>query len=188
MLVAIVVRYSRNLAVIVGPASQPAIRTAIVQSGVVEKTLRLTGNTAAERSVQLRAPYMRGRRSTSPGDFGLVLERLVTAGAGVDKGEIVAAFDSLQMMRRLDDNRVDRQDSEGTFRKLRADLLIARAARQQAINVAKGVREKAAVELKTIPVRSAICAALLRLDFEEADAAYKSLVRQETFARISDLA
>src|SRR5690349_3552059 len=54
-----------------------------VQTGTLERTLRLTGSTVGENSVTLLAPYLRGSRTRGGGSgrFHLVLQELVSEGS-----------------------------------------------------------------------------------------------------------
>lgn len=87
------------------PATPKAVgysgRWVKVKAGAVEQVVRLSGTTAEERSVVLRAPYFRGRRAPgSSRDFGLVLEWLASNGAKVARGDRVAEFDNIWMQDR----------------------------------------------------------------------------------------
>ena len=168
----------------------PEVRVARVRSGVVEKTLRLTGTTAAERSAYLRAPYMRGRRSRGGGasDFRLVLQDLIPAGTRVKQGDVVAAFDRQFMLNRLDDDRAERADIEANVKKMLALLDVTRTAHRQKIRTAKGNMDKAALNLRTAPVRSAIRTELFRLAFEESQMQYDALRRETKYIDISETA
>ncbi|MBM3746586.1 MAG: hypothetical protein FJW34_12390 [Acidobacteria bacterium] len=84
------IHYRDTLAGPLRPSPPTAVRTVLVRSGPLEQTIRLTGTTAAEHSVFLRAPYLRGRRSRGAGDFQLVLQELTDSGRQVRKGEAVA--------------------------------------------------------------------------------------------------
>ncbi len=162
-------------------APTAAVRSVAVRLGDLEQTIRLTGNTVARNSVHLRAPYLRGRRSGGSGDFGLALERLAASGTHLRKGDLVAAFDRMPMLSRLDDYRAARVDRELRLRTMRADLDVRRVAYQQQVRAAKARIDKAELDLKTAPVRSAIQAALLQLAFDEARASYQALLDQATY-------
>lgn len=164
------------------PGSIAFTRTVEVRSGTLEQSIRLTGSLAAANSVLLRAPYLRGRRSAGgSGDFGLVLEELAPPGKEVRKGDVVAAFDNLLMMNRLDDFRAARLESETDLKTIGAQLSVRHAARANEIRRAKARMDRAALDLKTAAVRSAIRAALFQLEFEEAKAAYAALLDQTRY-------
>jgi multidrug efflux pump subunit AcrA (membrane-fusion protein) len=153
-----------------------------VQPGTVERTIRLTGVTAAKRGVMLRAPYLRGSRSRgTPRDFQMELTELVEPGSRVQEGAVVAVFDSESMRNRLDDLKADRVDLEGRYKRLLADQLAEREAHNQKIRVARVNIESAQLDLKTAPVRSAIQAQIFKLSLEEARAAYKAVTDETKY-------
>lgn len=165
------------------------LRVFTVRPGPLEKTIRLTGNTVAENSAVLRAPYLRGRRSSSrSGDFGLVLEKMIAPGTKVKKGDSVATFDRQYMQRRLDDYAADRADAQLTLSTLRAENNVALAAFDQELRQAKADMDKAAVDLRTAPVRSAIQASILKLDYEEYKATFAALTQQRKYMLASQQA
>jgi cobalt-zinc-cadmium efflux system membrane fusion protein len=158
-----------------------AVPTAEVRSGTIERTIRLTGTTVAATSVMLRAPYLRGRRSAGGSAYGLVLESLAESGTPVRKGDRVAAFDQLPMQNRLDDQQADRVERELRLTTVRTQMDENRAAHQQQIRVAKARMDKAALDVKTAPVRSAIQNALFQLALNEAKATYQMLLAQTKY-------
>jgi biotin carboxyl carrier protein len=162
------------------PQAAPAVRTALVRAGTLERTLRLTGSTAARDSVTLRAPYMRGNRSHGGGssDFRLTLRDLITQGEQVVKGDIVAVFDRQVMLERLDNVKADLVQAEASVKSLAATLMATRETRKQDERVAEAAVEAAALDLKSGPVRSQIQADLFRLNLEESRAHYRQLVAQ----------
>lgn len=122
------------------------------------------------------------------GDFSLVLQELAKSGTMVRKGDVVAAFDRENMMNRLDDYRASVQQSEASMRKMYAELEVTQKARQQNIAQAKGALDKAKLDLKTLPVLSAIDSERVRLSNEEAEARYKQLQSEIRFYDASDRA
>jgi multidrug resistance efflux pump len=154
-----------------------------VRSGPLERTVRLVGSTSAERSVELRAPYMRGRRRG--GDFRMLIQTLATGGSRVSEGTVVASFDPLYMQLFLDNEKTQRVNSEEGFKKAQAAYELQLTVHGQKIQTARAAMEKAALDIKTTPVRSAIDAAKLRLAYEEAEAAYKELLKEVPLVEVS---
>ncbi len=171
------------------PAAALAARKARAVAGVLQRTVRLTGVTLAGKTVNLRAPQMIGRRSGGGGhsDFTMTLESIAPQGRHIKKGDIVASFDPLYMATRLDDYRAVRVVHENNEKVLHAGLTVRREAHRQRIRSAKGRVEKAALDLKTAPVRSAIAIEKLRLAHQEAQTQYQSLVEQEKFLVESEM-
>ena len=185
--VVVAVRYRKTVAGRLQPTAA-VVHTVQVRPGTIEKTIRLSGNTVAENSAILRAPYLRGRRSGRSGDFGLVLQKLAAHGARVRKGDTVAVFDRLAMLNRLNDFRASRVDAELRLKTMRADLRTKRAAYQQLIRQAGATVDQAALDLKTAPVRSAIQVTHFQLALDEARAAYRSLLAQAKYVEAGERA
>ncbi|MGE5569470.1 MAG: efflux RND transporter periplasmic adaptor subunit [Rhodospirillales bacterium] len=160
-----------------------AVRTVAVRSGALERTLRLVGSTAAERSMELRAPSLGGRRGR--GDFRMLIQFLAPSGSRVSQGDLVASFDPMYQQIYLDNERAQRINSEAVLEQNRAAYELRMHAHRQEIRAAQAEMEKAAHDLKTMPVRSAIEAAKLQLAYEEAKAAYERLLREVPFVETS---
>lgn len=164
-------------------------RKARATAGDLERTLRLTGVTMAAKIANLRAPPLSGHRSGGGGhsDFSLTLQNIVPQGQRVKIGDVVAAFDPLNMATRLDDYRASRIQHENSVQVLFAGLTVKREAHLQKIRAAKGRLDKAALDMKSAPVRSAIKIENLRLAHEEAQSQYQALVEQTKFVEASEM-
>lgn len=162
------------------PVKAASIRTVKVVSGDLEKTLRITGATSAEGSVYLRTPQVRGQRSRGggSGDFRLMLASLAPNGKHVAAGEQVASFDSIYMQNRLDDLEAEKANLETTLRVVQANADRTLAAHRHKINVAKAAMDKAALDLKTAEVRSAIQVERFKLAHAERKAEYEALLAE----------
>jgi multidrug efflux pump subunit AcrA (membrane-fusion protein) len=156
------------------------VRSVRVRSGVVEQGLRLTGVTAAANAAVLTAPQLFGSRNFAGGhsDFRLTLDDLAVPGSFVNQGDTVASFDRQYMSIRLDDHRANVAMYEAYMRVLTAAFEVRRKAQERRVAVAKGARDKAALNLKTAPVRSAIVSERFRLQLEEETARHEELVSQ----------
>jgi RND family efflux transporter MFP subunit len=250
-----------------------AVRTAPVDTGRVERTVRLTGTTQAERYISIDSPRMRGSRSrrgasaggsvgigsrvtvsstssvsststmsslgetgsvaTSSGaasaggglsrsstsrisgssgsgsvivsrsatptsggsgggyggprgDFTMVVEGLLPSGTRVQTGDVIAYFDNQYMATRVEDYVTSVTQYEANFAKSSADIDVTRRAHDESIEVAKAKLEKAELDVKTIPVLSAIQAERTRLALEEAQAEYDRVLEEAKFKRISE--
>jgi HlyD family secretion protein len=118
----------------------------------------------------------------------LILERAVDPGARVKKGEVIAEFDRLSMLTRLDDYRAELDQQAANLISLKANLEVEQKAHQQSIEAAKATLEKARYDLKTIPVQSAIASEQLKLAEAEAAARYKQLLAEVRFMEVSQQA
>ncbi|HWQ52701.1 MAG TPA: efflux RND transporter periplasmic adaptor subunit [Bryobacteraceae bacterium] len=165
----------------------PAVRTVAASSGSLEKSVRVTGVTGAERFAVLMAPQMRGSRQGRSGhEFNLVLQRVVRAGALVKKGDEVAEFDRQYILQRMQDFKASVDQHSRNVTRLKANLMVSRAAYQQLVIRAKGQMEKAALDLKKIPILSANQAEKYRLDYEEASESYKETAGRSNNVEISE--
>ena len=122
------------------------------------------------------------------GDFALVLQNLATSGTRVKKGQTIAEFDRQYMLQRLDDYRSSVAQSESSVKKMYAELEVTKKARDQNIANAKASLDKAKLDLKTLPVLSAIDSERVKLAAEESEARYKQLQSEIRFYNISDQA
>ncbi|HUS07695.1 MAG TPA: HlyD family efflux transporter periplasmic adaptor subunit [Bryobacteraceae bacterium] len=168
------------------PVAAP-VRMATARMGAVERTLRITGSTTASHRQYLTAPKMRGSRSDG-GGHTLTLQRLAAPGIAVKRGQVVAEFDRQHMLLRLDDFRSSVLQQEAGIRRLRANLDLRRVQAMQRIRAAKGVTEKAALDLRTAPARSQIQVEHFRMNLEEAQARYQQILTELPYMDISERA
>jgi multidrug resistance efflux pump len=164
------------------------LRTGVVRRGPLAKTIRLAGVTVARNSAMLLTPQMWGVRVHGSNDFAQVLQKLVPGGSHVRKGEVVAEFDRLYMLNRLDDYRASVVQHEANLRKLNALLDVKRKAYEQQIRKSKADMEKGALELQKAPVLAANTVEKLRLDLEEAKAKYQQISDEAQYVEISERA
>ncbi len=129
-----------------------------------------------------------GGSSGGHGDYALILQDLVKPGSYVKKGAKVAEFDRQYMLQRLDDYRASVAQAEASFKRQRAELDITRKAHRQQIDSAKGSVDKAGLDLKTTPVRSAIESERFNLSLEEAQAQHKQLLGEVKYVDIREQA
>lgn len=157
------------------PGGAP-FRTAKVRRAALDRVLRVTGVTSANRYVTLLTPQLLGsRRSHGRGSFDLTLQELAPSGMAVKKGDVVARFDLQYMLTRLDDYRAWALQHENNLKRLKALLQVTRVNHEQQILRAKANMEKASLDLKTIPIVSNIQAEKLRLNHQEMISRYKML-------------
>jgi hypothetical protein len=121
-------------------------------------------------------------------EFMLQLQELAKSGAMVTKDEVVAEFDRQYMLQRLDDFQSTVTQSEADYRKQLAELDITRKTYEQQVLTAKNAVDKAELDVRTIPVRSAIESERLRLALEEAKANLKQMQEARKFLDIGEKA
>ena len=149
------------------------VRTATVQPGKLDHSLRVGGTIAAKNFAAIRAPRMRGPGDT--GRQGLVLMSLAEPGEMVKAGQIVAKFELKWLEDHIDDRRSAMVVSESEVEKRRAEQLIEQEIDRQAAVTAKAEWEKAQLDLRTAEVRSEIEAEVLKNLAQQAEATYKQL-------------
>ena len=155
-----------------GP-SAPAqfVRTAQVQRGTLDRTLRVGGTVTAKQYAAIRAPRITGPDSRGP----LTLMNLAAAGSIVKAGAVVAEFERRQGQDHVDDVQSQVVQKQSDVEKRRAELMIAEETTRQAVRTAKGEYDKAQLDLRTVEVRSSIEAELLKLAVLETEATWKQL-------------
>jgi multidrug resistance efflux pump len=126
--------------------------------------------------------------SNGANDFFLVLQDLVKPGSLVKKGQTVAEFDRQYMLTRLDDYKATVVQTEASLRRQVSDLSVARKAKEQELLAAKGDYEKAKLDMRTIPVLSALDVQRTKLALEETEAKYKQLETELKFLTASEKA
>lgn len=166
-----------------------AMRRSKARIGTVERVLRITGVTASSRFEYLVAPRLRGSRtSRGSSDLSLTLEYLVAPGTSIRKGERVAEFDREAMRQRVDDLRAAIIQQEATMRRMNAALTLKREQLGQRLRAVQGRVDKAALDLKTAPVRSAMQIERYQMALEEARAIYQQTLAEVPYSEASEKA
>ena len=119
------------------------------------------------------------------GDFSLVLVSLSPGGVRVKAGDVVAEFDRVNMLNRIDDYEDAVTQAELNIKNRKASLALADEVQRQKIRAAKADMDKANLDLKTIEVISDIDAEKYRLAVEENTAYYKQLLNEVPLLDIS---
>ncbi len=148
-----------------------AIRTATITRGVVERVVRLSGQTAARNFASISVPLMRG----PDGGRELILVDLAKAGSFVKKGQVVAQLDTQAARDHIDDVNSTVIQADTDVRKRRAEQAIDWENLQQTVRVAKADLDQARLDNSAAEVRTVIDRELLRLSVEESEARYKQL-------------
>jgi multidrug efflux pump subunit AcrA (membrane-fusion protein) len=145
------------------------VRTGKVTIGSIERTVRIGGQTSAKHFTNISAPIFR-----SP-DQGrdMVIMDLVSSGAMVKKGDVVAKIDGQAMQDHVDDLLDTVQASEADVRTMTATQSIEMETLMQTIRVAKANLDKAKLEAQASEVKTDIERELLKLAVDEADANYR---------------
>lgn len=150
-----------------------ATRTATVQRGTLDVRLRISGSTTATDFVNITAPRLRG-----PEAGPMVILKLAAAGTMVNPGDVVLEFDPQSMKDHLDDTIDGLRDKQNDVAKRKVNNELRMENLRQSLRQAKAAVDKAALDYKTLDVRTDIDRELLRLALEEAEAAYKEMLAE----------
>ncbi|MFB3778430.1 MAG: efflux RND transporter periplasmic adaptor subunit [Bryobacteraceae bacterium] len=115
----------------------------------------------------------------------MTLTSLIAGGSMVKKGDIVAEFDREEMVTRLDEFRARVTQNQASLESVQAQLQMLEKKHNQTVKEALADVDKARLDLKTMPVRSAIDAERYRLTLEEAEAAYQQVRTEVPLMRTS---
>ena len=184
----------------------PPVPTAVVGTGDVAVSMRITGSISALNSVALLAPRVRGSRTgvnrggdsnfaSGPGggagggaggaDFNLVLLSLAKAGSHIKAGDVAGQFDPQNQLQRLDDYKDTVVQLDNSIRSMSASLAAVKEAHDQSVYTAKSTLEQARLTLQTGPVLSDIDLEKDKLAVDEADATYKQLLEESAMVEES---
>lgn len=159
----------------VGGPSGPAtvLKTAVVDQGRLENTLRVGGTVQAKNYASIRAPRMNGPRDAGRSD--LTLMQLAEAGSTVRRGEVIAKFELRWLEDHIDDRESALVVSKSQVEKQRADQMILQETDRQAAVTAKAEYDKSKLDLRTAEVRSEIEGEVLKNMAQESEATWKQL-------------
>lgn len=150
-----------------------ATRTATVQRGTLDVRLRISGSTTARDFVNITAPRLSG-----PDAGSLIILSLAEAGKMVKPGDTVLEFDPQSIKDHLDDTIDGLRDRQNDVAKRKVNNELRMENLRQSLLQAKAAVDKAALDYKTLDVRTDIDREVLRLSLEEAEAAYKEMLAE----------
>ena len=149
-------------------------KTAVVKRGGMDLRLRVTGATNARTYFNIVAPRLR-----SPDSGAMALLKLTASGTQVRKGDVIAEFDPQSTKDHLDDTIAGYNDKLNDVKKKKVQLELDMENLRQSLLRARSSVEKARLDLKTLPVRTAVDMELLKLALDESEATYKELLAEE---------
>lgn len=171
------------------PAQKPqtpavAIRTAKAVIAPLDITLRMSGNTAAQRFANITMPILQ-----APDTRGnLVLLELAKSGSLVHKGDLLVKIDGQAVEDHLIDVRDMVAGAENDIEKLKAQQKVEWENLQQTLRVAKASFEKARLDASAAEVKTDVERELLKLARDEAEARYKQQQNDVAFRKASQAA
>lgn len=152
-------------------APVPAVRTAKVFTGTLERSVRLAGQTAAINFANITAPVLRGPESRG----SMVLLYLVKSGQWVKKGDKIAEIDAQSLRDHIDDVRDTLEAAEADVRKRQAEQMIEWEQLQQSLRIAEAEYNKLKLDARAASVRTEIEQQLIKLSVDEAEARVNQL-------------
>ncbi len=174
-------------------SASKAIATVTVEEKQFESTIRAGGTVGAVDSALIRAPRMRGGRDRGGGGGGgggggtaLTIESLATPGSIVQKGDVVAAFESRSTEDMMDTFRSNVAQVRRRSTSQKASLLISAETLRQELHKARADAAKAKLDLRTSEVKSKIQAEILALQAEQQEAAADQLEDEVRLSEIAD--
>ncbi len=163
------------------------IATTQVAQKRFESFLRTGGTVGATDSAMIRAPRMRGGRDRGGGG-SLTIESLVSAGTIVQRGDIVAVFESKRTTDIMDDYESRLSQTRRRSQSTKAKLLVGGATLKQRHRKAVADADKADLDLGTAEVRSKIQAEILALQAQQYRASASQLADEVRLTELSDAA
>ncbi|MDE0263970.1 MAG: efflux RND transporter periplasmic adaptor subunit [Bryobacterales bacterium] len=169
-------------------ATQPTLTSTVAaERSTFEKSIRIGGTVGATNFAMIRAPRMRGGRDRGGGS-GLTIQTLAEAGTVVQAGEVVAEFESKSTQDQMDTYASMLAQTRAQTATRKAEMLIATETLRQNYRTTKAEAEKAAFDLQTAEVRSAIQAEIFKLLAEEGTASSEQLEQEVRLQELADAA
>ncbi|HEY8055424.1 MAG TPA: efflux RND transporter periplasmic adaptor subunit [Terriglobales bacterium] len=153
-----------------------------VDSGRLTRSLRVGGTTAAVHDFTVRIPQVRGQ------GHSFTLVTIVDSGAKVQKGQVLATFDSTQEVQNALDAKAKYDGLAHQVDDLEAQNAANAAARASALRQAETDLSNSQLELKKGPVLSQIQKDTDQINVDAAQAHISSLKRQNVLQERADQA
>ena len=168
------------------------VETVTVEKAEFSRTVRIGGTIGAKNFAMIKAPRMRGGRDRgqgggSPGG-GLTIATLAEAGSMIEKGDVVAQFESKRTADILDDYESNLAQTRSLVGTRQGNMMIATETLRQEFRTARAEAGKAALDLQTAEVKSDIEAEILRLLAEEGEVTTEQLEQQVRLQEMADAA
>jgi multidrug efflux pump subunit AcrA (membrane-fusion protein) len=150
------------------------VPTAKAVRGSVESTRRVAGSIVASRFSNVAAPLLKAPDQGR----GLTLTFLAISGRKVKEGDVIAEFDTADVVDHIDDVRADVQQSALDIKRRKAVYVAQLESLRQRLRVCKATLEKARQDARAIEVKPPQTQEYLRLAINEAQLEYDEVSRQ----------
>jgi len=176
---AIVVVLALIAAWVLRPAPKAAATVTIVPTakavrGSVEYTRRVAGSIVASRFANVAAPLLKAPDQGR----GLTLTTLAISGTKVKEGDVIAEFDTADVVDHIDDVRADVNQSALDIRRRKAVYIAQLESLRQRLRVCKATLEKAKQDVRAVEVKPPQTQEYLRLAVNEAQLEYDEVTKQ----------
>ncbi len=168
----------------VAAAETTLIGTVAAEKTTFTKSIRLGGTVGATNFAMIRAPRMQGGKDRGGGS-SLTIQSLVEPGNIVQKGDIVAEFESKRTQDVLDGYQSDLAQTKAKVGTRKAEILIATETLRQDFRTTRSEAQKSELDLLTAEVRSEIQAEIFALLAQEGRASSAQLEQE---VRLQELA
>jgi multidrug resistance efflux pump len=157
----------------VAPAAV-VVPTAKAVRGSLEDTRRVAGSIVAGRFSNVSAPLLKAPDQGR----GLTLTFLAVSGTKVREGDVIAEFDTADVVDHIDDVQADVKQSELDIKRRRAVYIAQLESLRQRLRVCKATLEKARQDARATEVKPTQTQEYLRLAVNEAQLEFDEVTRQ----------
>ena len=168
-------------------AMSASVPTVVVRTGTLDRTLLVTGQTAARNFKAIVVPVLHGVPGMG-GQGNLTLTKLIAGGGQVKTGDVVAELDPENVLTQLDDYKSSIEQSELDLNRLKAQQAYDWEQLQQTLRSSKAQLDRATLDNQPAEVKTPIERELLKLAVEEAAASYQQQQATMGFQKTSQTA
>ncbi len=165
-------------------AAIEAVPTALIRTGSVQQSLRISGQMSGRNYASIIVTRFRGWLPLG-GSGILVLTKLADGGTIVKTGDVVAELDPEDLLHVIFDTKLNNEVAEFDLEKLKAQQTLDWESLQQSVRSAKANFDRAALDFKKAEVQTPIEQEFLRLALEEAEAVYEQELFSLDYKKIS---
>ena len=155
-------------------APATVVPTAKAVRGVIEATCRLTGSVSAGRLTNVAAPVLRAPDQGR----GLTLTFLADSGKTVKEGDVIAEFDTADVVDHIDDVKANVAQSALDIKRRRAAYIAQMESLRQRLRVCKATLDKARQDARAMEVKTPADREYLRLAVSEAQLEFDEVTKQ----------
>jgi multidrug efflux pump subunit AcrA (membrane-fusion protein) len=150
------------------------VATAKAVRGSIEDTRRVAGSIIAGRFANISAPLLKAPDQGR----GLTLTFLAISGAKVKEGDVIAEFDTADVIDHIDDVQADVTQSALDIKRRKAAYIAQLESLRQRLRVCKATLEKAKQDARATEVKPATTQEYLRLAVNEAQLEFDEVTKQ----------